>query len=174
MSGGIPRMASADKDYIRPSAHTDYYSIKTKHYKALTEILSKDYNTTSGAYGGIVQSRTEVDLILTDFDKDKREAIVSLPRKMLFEALYRRALILCLNSVRVSSNTFVSTLNFPRQVAQKILNQLDSDGFLCTPTGKRGALPYSRLLLSVSPLLGRDGSYSLSVACGSELTLTCT
>ncbi|KAG8270587.1 hypothetical protein J6590_082577 [Homalodisca vitripennis] len=32
---------------------------------------------------GIVQSRTEVDLILTDFDKDKREAIVSLPRKML-------------------------------------------------------------------------------------------
>ncbi|XP_046685741.1 HORMA domain-containing protein 1-like [Homalodisca vitripennis] len=55
-----------------------------------------------------------------------------------FEALYRRALILCLNSVRVSSNTFVSTLNFPRQVAQKILNQLDSDGFLCSPTGKRG------------------------------------
>ncbi|KAG8262026.1 hypothetical protein J6590_061758 [Homalodisca vitripennis] len=40
-------------------------------------------NTTSGAHGGIVQSRTEVDLILTDFDKDKREAIVSLPRKML-------------------------------------------------------------------------------------------
>ncbi|KAG8279481.1 hypothetical protein J6590_091217 [Homalodisca vitripennis] len=39
--------------------------------------------TTSGAHGGIVQSRTEVDLILTDFDKDKREAIVSLPRKML-------------------------------------------------------------------------------------------
>ncbi|KAG8315769.1 Adenylate cyclase type 1 [Homalodisca vitripennis] len=33
-------------------------------------------NTTSGAHGGIVQSRTEVDLILTDFDKDKREAIV--------------------------------------------------------------------------------------------------
>ncbi|KAG8317610.1 hypothetical protein J6590_022954 [Homalodisca vitripennis] len=31
----------------------------------------------------IVQSRTEVDLTLTDFDKDKREAIVSLPRKML-------------------------------------------------------------------------------------------
>ncbi|KAG8262870.1 hypothetical protein J6590_045069 [Homalodisca vitripennis] len=30
----------------------------------------------------IVQSRTEVDLILTDFDKDKREAIVSLPRKI--------------------------------------------------------------------------------------------
>ncbi|KAG8287845.1 hypothetical protein J6590_028725 [Homalodisca vitripennis] len=40
-------------------------------------------NTTSGAHGGIVQSRTEVDVILTDFDKDKREAIVSLPRKML-------------------------------------------------------------------------------------------
>ncbi|KAG8242168.1 hypothetical protein J6590_071025 [Homalodisca vitripennis] len=40
-------------------------------------------NTTSGAHGGIVQSRTEVDLILTDFDKDKREAIFSLPRKML-------------------------------------------------------------------------------------------
>ncbi|KAG8329670.1 hypothetical protein J6590_081444 [Homalodisca vitripennis] len=40
-------------------------------------------NTTSGAHGGIVQSRTEVDLILTDFDKDKREAIVSIPRKML-------------------------------------------------------------------------------------------
>ncbi|KAG8303254.1 hypothetical protein J6590_013515 [Homalodisca vitripennis] len=40
-------------------------------------------NTPSGAHGGIVQSRTEVDLILTDFDKDKREAIVSLPRKML-------------------------------------------------------------------------------------------
>ncbi|KAG8252246.1 SPRY domain-containing SOCS box protein 3 [Homalodisca vitripennis] len=39
-------------------------------------------NTTSGAHGGIVQSRTEVDLILTDFDKDKREAIVSLPRKI--------------------------------------------------------------------------------------------
>ncbi|KAG8290360.1 hypothetical protein J6590_083839 [Homalodisca vitripennis] len=35
------------------------------------------------AHGGIVRSRTEVDLILTDFDKDKREAIVSLPRKML-------------------------------------------------------------------------------------------
>ncbi|KAG8330967.1 hypothetical protein J6590_051335 [Homalodisca vitripennis] len=42
-------------------------------------------NTTSGAHGGIVQSRTEVDLILTDFDKDKREAIVSLPRKMLLK-----------------------------------------------------------------------------------------
>ncbi|KAG8291792.1 hypothetical protein J6590_052757 [Homalodisca vitripennis] len=40
-------------------------------------------NTTSGAHGAIVQSRTEVDVILTDFDKDKREAIVSLPRKML-------------------------------------------------------------------------------------------
>ncbi|KAG8286131.1 hypothetical protein J6590_066698 [Homalodisca vitripennis] len=40
-------------------------------------------NTTSGAQGGIVRSRTEIDLILTDFDKDKREAIVSLPRKML-------------------------------------------------------------------------------------------
>ncbi|KAG8256349.1 hypothetical protein J6590_070471 [Homalodisca vitripennis] len=40
-------------------------------------------NTTSGAHGGIVQSRTEVDLILTDFDKDKWEAIVSLPRKKL-------------------------------------------------------------------------------------------
>ncbi|KAG8334236.1 hypothetical protein J6590_095126 [Homalodisca vitripennis] len=40
-------------------------------------------NTTSGAHGRIVQSRTEVDLILTDFDKDKRKAIVSLPRKML-------------------------------------------------------------------------------------------
>ncbi|KAG8300299.1 hypothetical protein J6590_079450 [Homalodisca vitripennis] len=40
-------------------------------------------NTTSGAHGGIVQSRTEVDLILTDFVKDKREAIFSLPRKML-------------------------------------------------------------------------------------------
>ncbi|KAG8292576.1 GTPase-activating Rap/Ran-GAP domain-like protein 3 [Homalodisca vitripennis] len=40
-------------------------------------------NTTLGAHGGIVQSRTEVDLKLTDFDKDKREAIVSLPRKML-------------------------------------------------------------------------------------------
>ncbi|KAG8319010.1 hypothetical protein J6590_100518 [Homalodisca vitripennis] len=40
-------------------------------------------NTPSGAHGGIVQSRTEVDLKLTDFDKDKREAIVSLPRKML-------------------------------------------------------------------------------------------
>ncbi|KAG8292960.1 hypothetical protein J6590_028716 [Homalodisca vitripennis] len=38
--------------------------------------------TTSDAHGGIVQSRTEVDLILTDFDKDKREAIVSLLRKM--------------------------------------------------------------------------------------------
>ncbi|KAG8275349.1 hypothetical protein J6590_087797 [Homalodisca vitripennis] len=37
----------------------------------------------SGAHGGFLQSRTEVDLILTDFDKDKREAIVSLPRKML-------------------------------------------------------------------------------------------
>ncbi|KAG8292446.1 hypothetical protein J6590_040407 [Homalodisca vitripennis] len=40
-------------------------------------------NTTSGAHGGIVQSRMEIDLILTDFDKDEREAIVSLPRKML-------------------------------------------------------------------------------------------
>ncbi|KAG8309598.1 hypothetical protein J6590_081659 [Homalodisca vitripennis] len=40
-------------------------------------------NTTLGAHGGIVQSRTEVDVILTDFDKDKREAIVSLPRKMV-------------------------------------------------------------------------------------------
>ncbi|KAG8276355.1 SRP19 protein [Homalodisca vitripennis] len=39
-------------------------------------------NTTSGAHGGIVQSRTEVDLILTDFDKDKREAIVSLAREV--------------------------------------------------------------------------------------------
>ncbi|KAG8322122.1 hypothetical protein J6590_029820 [Homalodisca vitripennis] len=34
-------------------------------------------------WSGIVQSRTEVDLTLTDFDKDKREAIVSIPRKML-------------------------------------------------------------------------------------------
>ncbi|KAG8304637.1 hypothetical protein J6590_088944 [Homalodisca vitripennis] len=40
-------------------------------------------NTTSGAHGGIVQSRTEVDVIMTEFDKDKREEIVSLPRKML-------------------------------------------------------------------------------------------
>ncbi|KAG8279895.1 hypothetical protein J6590_094832 [Homalodisca vitripennis] len=40
-------------------------------------------NARSGAHGGIVQTRTEVDLILTDFDKDKRETIVSLPRKML-------------------------------------------------------------------------------------------
>ncbi|KAG8282161.1 Mothers against decapentaplegic 2 [Homalodisca vitripennis] len=40
-------------------------------------------NTPSGAHGGIVQSRTEVDLTLTDFDKDMREAIVFLPRKML-------------------------------------------------------------------------------------------
>uniref|UniRef100_A0A1B6FBL4 HORMA domain-containing protein n=1 Tax=Cuerna arida TaxID=1464854 RepID=A0A1B6FBL4_9HEMI len=54
-----------------------------------------------------------------------------------FEALYRRALVLCQSTVRVSPNTFVSQLNFPRQVAQKILNQLDCDGFLCTPTGKK-------------------------------------
>ncbi|KAG8285142.1 hypothetical protein J6590_086817 [Homalodisca vitripennis] len=29
-------------------AHTDYYSIKTKHYKALTEISSKHYKHNIG------------------------------------------------------------------------------------------------------------------------------
>ncbi|KAG8317648.1 hypothetical protein J6590_022993 [Homalodisca vitripennis] len=54
-----------------------------RHRGFLQRFRPSTTNTTSGAHGGIVQSRTEVDVILTDFDKDKREAIVSLPRKML-------------------------------------------------------------------------------------------
>ncbi|KAG8278757.1 Transcription factor 25 [Homalodisca vitripennis] len=68
-------------------------------------------NTTSGAHGGIVQSRTEVDVILTDFDKNKREAIVSLPRKMLVNiavsdpALYAR-------NARIAVSDFCSFVAF--------------------------------------------------------------
>ncbi|KAG8245912.1 hypothetical protein J6590_096574 [Homalodisca vitripennis] len=67
----------------RGLAHTDYYSIKLNTIRRSQRFRPSTTNTTSGAHGGIVQSRTEVDLILTDFDKDKREDIVSLPRKML-------------------------------------------------------------------------------------------
>ncbi|KAG8256132.1 hypothetical protein J6590_076016 [Homalodisca vitripennis] len=48
-------------------AHTDYYNIKTKHNKALTEISSKHYKHTIG------RSRRN----------RPREGIVSFPRKML-------------------------------------------------------------------------------------------
>uniref|UniRef100_A0A1B6MUA8 HORMA domain-containing protein n=1 Tax=Graphocephala atropunctata TaxID=36148 RepID=A0A1B6MUA8_9HEMI len=54
-----------------------------------------------------------------------------------FEALYRRALVLCLTSIRVSLNTFVHNLNLSRKMALKIFNKLDNDGFLRPPTGKR-------------------------------------
>ncbi|KAG8280231.1 hypothetical protein J6590_086975 [Homalodisca vitripennis] len=49
-------------------AHGDFVQALQTQHRALTEESS---------------SRTEIDLILTDFDTDKREAIVSLPRKML-------------------------------------------------------------------------------------------
>ncbi|KAG8315581.1 hypothetical protein J6590_067493 [Homalodisca vitripennis] len=58
-------------------AHTDYYSIKTKHNKALTEISSKHYKHTIG------RSRRNRPVSHGNFDKDEREAIVSIPRRML-------------------------------------------------------------------------------------------
>ncbi|KAG8325838.1 hypothetical protein J6590_057283 [Homalodisca vitripennis] len=62
---------------INSQAHTDYYSIKTKHNKAFTEISSKHYKHNIG------RSRRNRPVSHGNFDKDKREAIVSLPRKML-------------------------------------------------------------------------------------------
>ncbi|KAG8261562.1 hypothetical protein J6590_070003 [Homalodisca vitripennis] len=60
-----------------PEAHTDYYSIKTKHNKALTEISSKHYKHNIG------RSRRNRPVSHGNFERGKREAIVSLPRKML-------------------------------------------------------------------------------------------
>ncbi|KAG8255776.1 hypothetical protein J6590_085001 [Homalodisca vitripennis] len=48
---------------------------KTRTYRAKCVSFTWQYSLSL--------SRTEEDLALTDFDKDKREAIVSLPRKML-------------------------------------------------------------------------------------------
>uniref|UniRef100_A0A1B6L3N7 HORMA domain-containing protein n=1 Tax=Graphocephala atropunctata TaxID=36148 RepID=A0A1B6L3N7_9HEMI len=47
-----------------------------------------------------------------------------------FEALYRRALVHCLTTVRVSSKTFTDLLELPKQMALKIFNKLENDGFL--------------------------------------------
>ncbi|KAG8241883.1 hypothetical protein J6590_076886 [Homalodisca vitripennis] len=43
-----PREASCHVTGSECVAHTDYYSIKTKHYKALTEISSKHYKHNIG------------------------------------------------------------------------------------------------------------------------------
>ncbi|KAG8290809.1 hypothetical protein J6590_075409 [Homalodisca vitripennis] len=74
VSGGVE---SRTHDWVK--------EIKNRAFLQNTFVQSSKamYKHMPGAHGGIVQSRTEVDLILTDLDKDKREANVSLPLKML-------------------------------------------------------------------------------------------
>ncbi|KAG8272152.1 hypothetical protein J6590_047155 [Homalodisca vitripennis] len=83
-----PHPQTPKLDPPRPTVHGTNVSVPSQtadlpQWKRSRRFRPSTTDTTSGAHGGIVQSRTEVDLILTDFDKDKREAIVSLPRKML-------------------------------------------------------------------------------------------